>query len=296
MNFEQIIYEKEDNLAIITLNRPDAMNAWTVTMMDEILVALDEADADDDVRVVIFTGAGKAYCAGADLSSRRSDSGEQTETKSNEDVLSGTRPTRDTAGRVTLRMFEMKKPIIGAINGNAVGVGITMTLAMDIRIASENAKKIGFVFNRRGIVPEGCSTYFLPRIVGVSLASELILSGRLFNAEEGKEMGLFSRVVPGEELMETARELAREIAENTSAISTTLARQMLWQMLTVDHPMSAHVIESKALFYMFQSADAVEGIMSFIEKRPPEWKLTPNKDLPDFYPWWTPPDCPDELK
>ena len=295
MNFEQIIYEKEDNLAIITLNRPGALNAWTVTMTEEILTALGVADEDDDVRVVIFTGAGRAYCAGADLSSRRSDASGQEQDISNDDVLRGTKATRDTAGRVTLRMFEMKKPIIGAINGNAVGVGVTMTLAMDIRIASENAKKIGFVFNRRGIVPEGCSTYFLPRIVGISMASELILSGRLFDALEGKEMGLFSRVVPADQLMTVAKALAKEIADNTSAVSTALSRQMLWQMLTVNHPMDAHIIESKSLFYMFQSTDAIEGIMSFMEKRAPEWKLKTGKDLPDFYPWWRPPVCPDEL-
>ena len=206
MNFDQIKYEKEGHLAIITLNRPEVLNAWTVTMTNEILKALDVADEDDDVRVVIFTGAGRAFCAGADLSSRGSGSDEdKPRDVSNDDVLSGARPTRDTAGRVTLRMFEMKKPIIGAVNGNAVGVGITMTLAMDIRIASENAEKIGFVFNRRGIVPEGCSTYFLPRIVGISLASELILSGRLFSAEEGRQMGLFSRVVPAEDLMTVAQ-------------------------------------------------------------------------------------------
>ena len=295
MNFKQIMYEKEDKWAIITLNRPDALNAWTVTMTEEIIQALDLADDDDDVRVVIFTGAGRVYCAGADLSSRRSDTSAEGQGAENEDVLRGNRPTRDTAGRVTLRMFEMKKPIIGAINGNAVGVGVTMTLAMDIRIASENAKKIGFVFNCRGIVPEGCSTYFLPRIVGISLASELILTGRLFSAREGKEMGLFSKVVPPDQLMATAKEMAKDIADNTSAVSTTIARQMLWQMLTVDHPMSAHIIESKSLFHMFSSADAVEGIMSFIEKRPPDWKLKTSKDLPDYYPWWTPPKCPEEL-
>ena len=295
MDFSQIRYEKEDNLAVITLNRPEAMNAWTVTMTEEILYALELADADDDIRVVIFTGAGRAFCAGADLSFGKS-GGQIGEDTSNEEVIRGDRDTRDTAGRVTLRMFEMKKPIIGAVNGNAVGVGVTMTLAMDIRIASENAEKIGFVFNRRGIVPEGCSTYFLPRIVGISLASELILSGRLFSAEEGRQMGLFSRVVPAEDLMTVARDMAKEIADNTSAISTTLARQMLWQGLAADHPMAAHVIESKSLSHMFRSEDAMEGIMAFMEKRPPEWKLKISRDLPPFYPWWTPPDCPEELE
>ncbi|MBU4001598.1 MAG: crotonase/enoyl-CoA hydratase family protein [Proteobacteria bacterium] len=296
MNFEQIIYEVEDRVAIITLNRPDAMNAWTVTMMNEILTALDLADEDDEVRAVIFTGAGRAFCAGADLSSRSS-KGASEGASSNDSVVntSSTHATRDTAGRVTLRMFEMKKPLIGAINGNAVGVGMTMPLAMDIRIASEAAGKMGFVFDRRGITPEGCSTYFLPRIVGISLATELILTGRLFNAKEGLEMGLFSRVVPPEELMNTAKAIARDIADNTSAISTVLARQMLWQMLTARHPMEAHIIESKALSHMFRASDAAEGIMSFMEKRPPRFKLKPSTDLPDFYPWWEKPDCPEEL-
>lgn len=296
MNFEQIIYEVEDRVALITLNRPEAMNAWTVTMMHEILAALDLADEDDNVRAVIFTGAGRAYCAGADLSSR-SAKGASTGAADNDSIISPdpSKATRDTAGRVTLRMFEMKKPLIGAINGNAVGVGMTMTLAMDIRIASEAAGKLGFVFDRRGITPEGCSTYFLPRIVGISLASELILTGRLFNAREGLDMGLFSRVTPPDELMPTAKAIARDIADNTSAVSTVLARQMLWQMLTASHPVEAHIIESKALAHMFRSADSVEGIMSFMQKRPPQFKLKPSSDLPDFYPWWKKMDCPEEL-
>jgi enoyl-CoA hydratase/carnithine racemase len=296
MNFEQIIYEVEDRIAVITLNRPDAMNAWTVTMTDEIIAALDLADEDDGVRAVIFTGAGRAYCAGADLSARSS-KGPSSGASSNESVISrdSTKATRDTAGRVTLRMFEMKKPLIGAINGNAVGVGMTMTLAMDIRIVSEAAAKMGFVFDRRGITPEGCSTYFLPRIVGISMAADLILTGRLFNAKEGLDMGLFSRVVPPEDLMNTAKAIARDIADNTSAVSTVLARQMLWQMLTVSHPMEAHIIESKALAHMFRSPDSIEGIMSFMQKRPPQFTLKPSTGLPDFYPWWKKPDCPEEL-
>ena len=292
MNFEQIIYAVKEKTAVITLNRPESLNAWTITMMDEILWALDMADSDDDVRAVIFTGAGRAFCAGADLSSRSKGS----VVPQKETAGQTPKATRDTAGRVTLRMFDMKKPIIGAINGNAVGVGMTMTLAMDIRIASESAAKMGFVFDRRGIVPEGCSTYFLPRIVGVSKAAELILTGRLFNAAEGLEMGLFSRVVPADALMDTAMAVARDIADNTSAVSTALARQMLWKMLTADHPMDAHIIESKALSYMFGAADAAEGIMSFMEKRLPVFKLKTSRDMPDFYPWWETRNCPDELE
>jgi len=278
MNFEQILYEVDDRVAVITLNRPEMLNAWTQVMMENILQALDMADNDDNVRVVIFTGAGRAYCAGADLSAggfRRPG-----------DDSDGPKLVRDTAGRVTLRIFNMKKPVIGAINGPAVGVGITMTMAMDIRIASEAAMKIGFIFNRRGIVPEGCCTYFLPRIIGISKASELILTGRLFTAREGLEMGLFSRVVPPEELMPAAKQLAHEIADNTSAISTALARQMLWKMLTEDHPMTAHILESRALKAMVGSDDTNEGGAAFMEKRPPRFTMKPSSQMPDFYPWW----------
>ena len=284
MDFEQILYEVEDRIAVITLNRPDNLNAWTPVMMQNVIDALDLADEDDNVRVVIFTGAGRAYCAGADLSAGGF---RLTGRDSGEDVVH-----RDTAGRATLRMFNMKKPIIGAINGHAVGVGVTMTTAMDIRIASEAATKIGFIFNRRGIVPEGCCTYFLPRIIGVSKAAELILTARLFTAREGLEMGLFSQVVPAEELMPTAKKIAYEIADNTSAISTALSRQMVWKMLTEDHPMAAHVIESKSLDAMFASDDAKEGTTSFLEKRNPEFPMKPSSDMPDFYPWWEEPEFP----
>ena len=284
MDFEQIIYEVEDRVAIITLNRPDMLNAWTPVMMQNVIDALDMADEDDNVRVVIFTGKGRAYCAGADLSAGGF---RLTGKDSGESVLH-----RDTAGRATLRMFNMKKPLIGAINGHAVGVGITMTTAMDIRIASEAATKIGFIFNRRGIVPEGCCTYFLPRIIGVSKAAELILTARMFTAREGLEMGLFSQVVSPEELLPAAKKIAHEIADNTSAVSTALSRQMVWKMLTEDHPMAAHIIESRSLDAMFVSDDAKEGTTSFLEKRNPEFPMKPSKDMPDFYPWWKEPIFP----
>jgi enoyl-CoA hydratase/carnithine racemase len=278
MSFQHIIYGVDDRIALITLNRPDHLNAWTPIMMKELIEALDSADNDDGVRVVIVTGAGRAFCAGADLSG---------------DGLSlsrkgGEKPAvrRDTAGQVTLKMFDMKKPLIAAINGPAVGVGMTMTLAADVRIASDNITKMGFVFNRRGIIPEGCSTYFLPRIVGISRASELILTARLFSAREALEMGLVSRVVAPEELMDTAKELANEIADNTSAISTALARQMLWKGLGADHPMASHILESKGLNYMFTTDDCKEGIVSFLEKRPPRFTMQPGREMPDFYPWW----------
>lgn len=278
MHYEQILYENKNRVALITLNRPDKMNAWTVTMMGELIDALGRAEADDDVRVIVVTGAGKAFCAGADLSSGgfnvKPDGEGQGEVR------------RDTAGRATLAMYDMKKPIIAAINGPAVGVGMTMTLAMDVRLAADDVTKMGFVFNRRGVVPEGCSTYFLPRILGISLASELILTGRIFSSREALDMGLLSRIVPPEQLMDTALALAGEIAENTSAISTALARQMLWKGLGEDHPMALHILESRGLDYMFTSKDCREGVMSFLEKRPARFSMKPGTDMPGFYPWW----------
>jgi enoyl-CoA hydratase/carnithine racemase len=230
--------------------------------------------------VVVVTGAGRAFCAGADLSSGgfnvRSDANGKREVH------------RDTAGQATLTMYDMKKPIIAAINGPAVGVGVTMTLAMDIRIAADNVSKMGFVFNRRGIVPEGCSTYFLPRILGISLASELMMTGRIISSKEAFEMGLVSRIVPPETLMETAMALAGDIAENTSAISAALARQMLWKGLGDDHPMLSHIRESQGLDYMFTRKDCLEGVTSFLEKRPARFSMKPSIDMPDFYPWWEP--------
>jgi enoyl-CoA hydratase/carnithine racemase len=278
MDFKHIKYEVEDRTAVITLNRPDNLNAWTVTMMEELIQSLDTADNDDTVRTIIVTGAGRAFCAGADLSAGRF----------SEDQENGaeTEVPRDTAGQATLKMFDIKKPIIAAINGPAVGVGITMTLAMDVRLAADDITKMGFVFNRRGILPEGCSTYFLPRIVGISLASELILTGRLFSSQEAFDMGIVSRLTAPEKLMETARAVADEIAGNTSAISTALARQMLWKGLGEDHPMGAHILESKGLSYMFTSKDCKEGVMSFLEKRPPRFNMRPSREMPDFYPWW----------
>ena len=278
MNFKQITFDVQNRIALITLNRPDQLNAWTVTMKDELIAALNLAESDDNVRVVVVTGAGRAFCAGADLSSggfnvRAENSGKKE-------------PHQDTAGQATLTMFDMKKPIIAAINGPAVGVGMTMTLAMDVRIAADNVSKMGFVFNRRAIVAEGCSTYFLPRIVGISLASELILTGRIFSSKEALDMGLVSRIVPPEALMETVMELAHDIAENTSAISSALSRQMLWKGLGDDHPMASHIRESRGLEYLFTSDDCMEGVMSFLEKRPARFSMKPSTDMPDYYPWW----------
>lgn len=276
MSYETIITDTpEPGIHLITLNRPDRMNAWTPQMMEELIDAFRLADDDDEVRAIIITGQGKAYCAGADLDPNGTLGKDTDKGKLH----------RDTAGQLTLTIYDLKKPVIAAINGAAVGVGATMTLPMDIRIASKNAK-IGFVFDRRGMVAEGCSTWFLPRIVGISQASEWILTGRIMMAEEAKSGGLLSRVVEPEELMTTAFELAREVAHNTSPISTALSRQMIWKMLGADHPMEAHKIESKNLSYMFHSEDFLEGVMSFLEKRPPKFPGKPGKDLPDWWPWW----------
>lgn len=267
----------EQRVLTITLNRPDRLNAFNTEMLEELLAALDRVDADDEVRVVIFTGAGRAFCAGADLGAggRTFDSGE-TETVDSH---------RDGGGLLTLRLFDLKKPVIAAINGPAVGVGVTMSLAMDVRLASE-AARFGFVFTRRGIVPEAASSWFLPRLVGMGQALEWMLSGRIFPAREALEGGLVSRVLPPDELLPAAQALAREIAENTSAVSVALARQLLWRMLGAAHPMEAHRVDSKAIFAMGRSPDAYEGVSSFLEKRAPRFSMRVSSDMPPFFPWW----------
>lgn len=277
MDYETILMEKpEPGIGLLTLNRPDRLNAWTRIMMQELIDAFRRADDDDDIRVMIVTGQGKAFCAGADL--------DPAGFVGRGTTAPGEVP-RDTAGQLTLTIYDLKKPVIAAINGAAVGVGITMTLAMDVRIAS-SAARIGFVFNRRGMVPEGGSTWFLPRIVGISRASEWIVTGRIMAAEEALAGGLLSRVVAPDDLMPVAFDLAREILKNTSAISTALARQMVWRMLGADHPMEAHQIESRCLDYMFHSADLQEGVKSFLEKRPAEFPMKISTGMPEFYPWW----------
>ena len=281
MAFTQIRYDVKNAVAEVTLNRPDRLNAWTKTMMEELITAASMADTDDAVRAVIVTGAGRAFCAGADLDP-------DTFAERQEAARSMEGVPRDTAGRLTLKLIDIKKPIIAAINGPAVGVGITMTLAMDIRLASEKAR-IGFAFNRRGMVPEGCSTWLLPRLVGFSQAAEWIYTGRVFSAQEALAGRLVSRVLPEDELLPAATRLAAEIAENTSAVSTALSRNMLWDMLGATHPMDAHRIESKCLQSMFRSADLVEGISAFLEKRPPRFAMRPTADMPDFFPWRTQP-------
>jgi enoyl-CoA hydratase/carnithine racemase len=281
MQYETIQYDVEERILTITLQRPEKLNAFTGRMCQELIGAFERADADDDIRAVIVTGAGRAFCAGADLSEGGATF--DSEVRGREETLA---THRDGGGLVTLRIFESKKPVIAAINGPAVGVGITMTLPMDVRIAS-TAARMGFVFARRGIVPEACSSWFLPRVVGISKAAEWVYTGRVFGAQEALEAGLVSQVVAPEGLIESARALAREIADNTSAVSVALSRQLLWRMLGADHPMEAHKIDSKCIYWMGKSPDAYEGVTSFFEKRPPRFGLRPSADLPDFYPWWT---------
>ncbi len=287
MAFETLRFEVADGVGTVTFDRPVKLNALNTVMLDELLAVLERADADDAVRVLIVTGAGRAFCAGADLSG-----GGRTfdrSARAGDRVARGRGEApgehRDGGGRVTLRIFDMKKPLIAAINGPAVGFGITMTLPMDIRIAS-TAARIGFVFTRRGVVPEACSSWFLPRLVGPSQAAEWIYTGRVFPAEEALRGGLVSRVVPPERLLPVARELALEIAGNTSAVSVALSRQLLWRLLGADHPMEAHRLDSKCMDWTGRSADAYEGVTAFLEKRPARFTLRPSTDMPPFYPWW----------
>jgi enoyl-CoA hydratase/carnithine racemase len=279
MDSQEILYDVADRVATITLNRPDKLNAFTRRMRDELIDAFARADADDEVRAVIVTGAGRAFCAGADLSG-----GGGTFDYAKRDAA-GQEDHRDGGGRVSLSIFAMKKPVIAAINGPAVGVGATMTLPMDIRIAS-SAAKFGFVFTRRGIVPEACSSWFLPKVVGVSRAAEWLYTGRVFGADEALAGGLVSRVVEPGELMPAALALAREIADNTSAVAVALARQMLWRMAGADHPMEAHKVDSRGIFAMGASPDVKEGVAAFLEKRAPHFPMKPSGDMPAFYPWW----------
>lgn len=284
MEYEQIIYDVEDHIATVTLNRPDKLNAFTGTMMNEMIDAFDQSDADDDVRAVVVTGAGRAYCAGADLAG-----GGETFSRGGSDVQTPVGVPRDGGGLLTLRIFDSKKPVIGAINGAAVGVGVTMTLPMDIRLAADGAK-FGFVFSRRGIVPEACSSYFLPRVVGISQAAEWCYSGRVFEAQEALDGGLVRSLHAGDDLLPTARSIASEIAENSAPVSVALTRQMLWRMLSADHPMEAHRVDSRGILERGRSADSREGVESFLEKRPAAYSNSVADELPDIFPDWTDPD------
>ena len=280
MELSQTRYEINESIATITLNRPDRMNAFTPIMRKELVTLLGEADLDDTVRVVVVTGAGKAFCAGADLSG-----GGSTFDRSG---LTGMGDHRDGGGQVSLAIFNCRKPVIAAINGHAVGIGITMTLPMDMRIVAENAK-IGFVFAKRGVVLEACSSWFLPRIVGISKATELAYTGRVFRAAEEAGSGLFNYVVPEDQVLIKAMEIAKEIAAHTSAVSVALNKALLWHGLGEDDPQSAHLVDSRCFYWVGKQKDAAEGIGSFLEKRPPRFTMSPSKDMPDFYPWWKEP-------
>lgn len=292
MAYEQIKYEVADNILTITLNRPDKMNAFTGVMQKELIAAFDAADADDTVRAIIVTGAGKAFCAGADLSEggKTFDRAARPDRKTaplraNGEVEWSDDAVRDGGGRVTLRMYKCLKPIIGAINGAAVGIGVTMQLAMDVRLASETAR-FGFVFARRGIVPEAASSWFLPRIVGISQALEWCYSGRVFDAKEALNGRLISKVFSADELIPAARALAREIAENSAPVSVALIRQMMWRLSALDDPMEAHKIDSRGIYSRGASLDVKEGVMAFLDKRPAKFTQTVSKDMPSYFPWW----------
>jgi enoyl-CoA hydratase/carnithine racemase len=281
MDFEQIRYAVADRVLTITLDRPERLNAFTAVMARELIAAFDAADADDEVRAIVVTGAGRGFCAGADLSG----GGATFDWRERE--AEGPVP-RDGGGQVTLRIFASTKPVIAAINGPAVGVGATMTLPMDVRLVSD-AARVGFVFARRGIVPEACSSWFLPRAVGISRAMEWVATGRVFDAQEAVDGGLARSIHPAEELLDAAHGLAREIADHAAPVSVALARQLMWRMLGAPHPMDAHRADSRAMFSRGQSADAVEGVTSFLEKRPAVFPDRVSEGLPDVFPDWVEP-------
>jgi len=261
-----------DGVATITLDRPDHRNAFSGTMADELAHAAGRADADDDVRVVLVTGAGRDFCVGADLSGGRDTfNGNRLESRP-PGLLSQTigGVPRDRGGVASLAFAALRKPVIAAINGTAVGIGATMTLPMDVRLAAESAR-FGFPFVRRGILPEAASGWFLPRVVGISQAMEWVATGRIFDAAEALRGGLVSRVLPDDELLAAARALAAEIVDNTSGAAVAATRQLLWSMLGAPSPWDSHRLESKALMELGSGADAAEGVMSFLEKRPPQF-------------------------
>ena len=282
-DYTQILYDVAEGIATITLHRPDKMNAFTRTMMNELIAAFDRSDADDAVRCVIVTGHGdRAFCAGADLTP---DDGGQVFSSPGTEADLSSEEVRDGGGRLTLRIFDSKKPVIAACNGAAVGIGATMQLAMDIRLASDTAR-YGFVFARRGIVPEAASSWFLPRLVGIQQALEWCYTGRIFGVQEALAGGLIRSVHPQAELIAAARTLAREIADNTSPVAVAMTRAMLWRNAAQDHPMAAHRVDSRAIYRLSKGADAAEGVQSFLAKRPPVFPGKVSSDMPDFYPWW----------
>ena len=287
MEFKTILYKKENQILTITLNRPERLNAFTGQMMDDLITAFDKAGKDDDIRVVVVTGAGRGFCAGADLGAGADTFNRDVRDNKDQRPIKGKNLEwlRDGGGRTTLAIYECPKPIIAAINGPAVGVGVTMTLPMDIRLASDKAR-FGLVFARRGLVPEAASSWFLPRIVGISKALEWTYSGKVFSPEEALSGGLIRSVHSSEELLEEAYKISNEIIENTSSVSVALTRQMLWKMLGADHPMEAHKVDSRAIYALGKGEDAKEGVNSFLEKRTPEFPNKVSEDMPEFFPWW----------
>ncbi len=268
-----VLTELVDGVLTITLNRPEALNAYNLTLHRALLAALEAADADDAVRAVVLTGAGRGFCAGMDLSA----GGETFDNRQHETIDQH----RDGGGELTLRLFDMRKPVIAAINGPATGVGLTMTLACDVRLGVPGAK-LGFVFTRRGIAPDACSSWFAPRIVGLEQALKWFMSGRVFLSEEALEKGLLGELLAPADLLPRAHALAREFTESTSAVSVAIARRLLWQMQGAAHPREAFALESKALWYVGGAADAREGVTSFLEKRPPRFMMKVSSDFPDF--------------
>ena len=278
-NLETVRTEVRENSLIIYLSREERMNAFTLTMQQEIVKVLDDAEENDDIKAIIFTGDGKAYCAGADLSSGGDTFDNRKGREKTNDVV------RDSGGLLTLRLFKCKKPLIAAVNGAAVGIGATMLLPMDTRICSDQAR-FGFVFAKRGIVPEAASSWFLPRLIGINKALELCYTGKVISAEEAKEIRLVSEILNQDKLIERALEIAKEFTAESSQISIALTRQMMWRMLGADDPMEAHKIDSRAVFELGQSREAIEGVNSFLEKRPPSFPGKVSKDMPSFFPWW----------
>jgi enoyl-CoA hydratase/carnithine racemase len=292
MQYEQIRYDVADGIATLTLDRPDKLNAYSIRMMEEMIDAFDRADADDAVGAVIVTGAGRAFCAGADLEmgAKVFDAAGNPDSPIRADgsIDYASEKARDFGGRLTLRIFESLKPVIGAVNGAAVGIGATMLLPMDIRLASQGAR-FGFVFARRGIVPEGASMWFLPRIVGIDRALEWCMGGRLLDAAEAKEGRLVRSVHAPEDLLDAARAIAREIVDNAAPVSVALTRQMLWRGLGMAHPMEAHRIDSRGVLARGRSADAMEGVTAFLQKRAAAFPDKVSRAMPDYFPWWEEP-------
>jgi enoyl-CoA hydratase/carnithine racemase len=291
MAYQHVLYDVQDKILTITLNRPEKLNSFVPGMVEELIDCFDRADADDEVRAIIVTGAGRGFCAGADVTHGfdRAKSGRKVAPlRANGEVEWSDDAVRDGGGKLTLRIYQCLKPVIAAINGPAVGVGVTMTLPMDIRIAADTAR-FGLVFARRGIVPEACSSWFLPRVVGISQALEWCYSGRVFPAQEALDGRLIKQIVKPEELLPTARAIAREIIDNTAPVSIALTRQMLWRMLGADHPMEGHKLDSRGVYSRSLTSDPREGSQSFLEKRPAKFENVVSKNMPAYFPWWEEP-------